>query len=98
MNISSQSSCQCAKFTPSQTDFARRAFTLVEMIAVIVIMAIVIAVVFPRRNTTQEKARRIKCVGNLKNVGLAHRIFATDNGDLFPWERNRANTQVLTNF
>jgi hypothetical protein len=30
------------------------------------------------------KAQRIACVNNLKQVGLAFRIFATDNGDQFP--------------
>jgi hypothetical protein len=29
---------------------------------------------------------RIKCVNNLKNVGLAYRIYATDDNDRFPWE------------
>ena len=32
----------------------------------------------------RDKAARIKCVNNLKNVGLAARIWATDNGDHLP--------------
>jgi hypothetical protein len=32
----------------------------------------------------QERAQRIKCVNNLKNLGLAVRVYATDNGDVFP--------------
>jgi hypothetical protein len=32
----------------------------------------------------KDRAERIKCVNNLKNMGLAVRVFATDNGDVFP--------------
>ena len=38
----------------------------------------------PALAKAKAKAQRIKCVNNLKNVGLAFRIFATDNGDRFP--------------
>jgi prepilin-type processing-associated H-X9-DG protein len=40
----------------------------------------------PALAKAKAKAQRIKCVNNLKNVGLAFRIFATDNGDRFPFE------------
>ncbi|MGZ8939448.1 MAG: type II secretion system protein, partial [Limisphaerales bacterium] len=36
-------------------------------------------------------ATRIKCVSNLKNIGLSFRIFATDNSDLFPQQRMLSN-------
>src|SRR5205085_444298 len=42
--------------------------------------------------------RRISCVCRLKNVGLAQRIFAADNGDLFPWERSAAAATNQLNF
>jgi len=35
------------------------------------------------------KAERIKCVSNLRQVGLAFRIFANDNDDLYPWQTNK---------
>jgi hypothetical protein len=38
----------------------------------------------PALAKAKAKAQRIKCVSNLKNVGLAFRIFATDNADRFP--------------
>jgi hypothetical protein len=40
----------------------------------------------PALAKAKAKAQRIKCVNNLKNVGLAFRIFSTDNGDRFPFE------------
>ena len=85
-------------FTHERRFLARRAFTKVELIVVIVVMALLVAMVLPVLAKAKAKAKRIHCVGRLKNIGLAHRIFATDNGDLFPWERSRANTNALTNF
>jgi hypothetical protein len=37
------------------------------------------------------KAQRIKCVNNLKQIGLGFRIFSTDNGGSFPWSIDTNN-------
>ena len=59
-------------------------FSLVEAIAIAAIVVLLVYLALPRFYNPRVCSTRIKCVSNLKNIGLAARIYATDHNDQFP--------------
>jgi len=71
--------------------FSSAGFTLIALLVIVAVVALLAAMLLPWLAGAHDRSRRIQCVNNLKQCGLAFRIWEGDNNDRYPMDVPVAN-------
>lgn len=76
----------------SRGSLPQAAFTLLELLVVIALVALLASLLLPVLGRSRTSAQRAQCVGNLHQLGLAAQMYWDDNGGAcFPWQLGATN-------
>ncbi|MBU0651160.1 type II secretion system GspH family protein [bacterium] len=72
----------------------KRGFTLIEMLVVIAIIGILATMITPAIGRARERARRAKCMNNMKQIGYLISLYQMDHNEQFPDDSSNFQTLV----
>ena len=58
-----------------------QAFTLIELLVIFALMAMMLSMMGPAFVKVRDKARELQCLNNVRNLGIAHTLYAADHND-----------------
>ena len=70
-------------------------FTALEMIVVLAAVVLLAVLLLPTLARPMQRSARVSCVSNLKQIGLAARMWSNDHDDTFPWKVSTATNGTL---
>ena len=89
------------EFRVSSFEFRRRAaFTLIELLLVIAIIAVLAGLLMPVVSKAKEAGRSTACLSNLRQMGIALQAYVGENNNHLPWMRDKVygtNSVPVTN-
>ena len=76
---------------PHCSERRNQALTLVEVLVIIFVVGLFALMILPGSHAGHNKSKRITCVNNLKQIGLAYRIWEGDHGNKYPMDVSATN-------
>lgn len=73
-----------SRVEPRRREWARAAFTLIELLAVIAIVSVLMTLIVVGLKSTRERANGVACMSNLRQIGVALALYAGDNNGKYP--------------
>jgi prepilin-type N-terminal cleavage/methylation domain-containing protein/prepilin-type processing-associated H-X9-DG protein len=70
-------------------------FTLIELLVVIAIIALLMAILLPALSRAKKQSQGVRCLSNLKQIGLATHLYSQDNSTLVPRDETDGLWMIL---